>query len=265
MTTSRSTRRAQQEGHRALEIGGRVGFAINAVQHVLIGLLALQIAWGGGGARADQSGALGAVAAQPFGRTLLWLFVVGFVGLALVHLARGVGVRGDDSTSDRAKAGGLTVYYAVLAVLALQYAQGSGGGGGSKDVTARVLSWPGGQLLVGLVGLVLLGMGGYHCWKGATSGFRDELDDRDLSGRSGTAIERLGQAGYVAKGIALILIGVLVVIGAATFDPNAAGGLDTALRALAEQPFGPYLLTLVALGLIAFGGFLGVRARRGKV
>jgi len=174
-------------------------------------------------------------------------------------------VRGNDAGGDRANAGALTVYYAALALLALQYAQGSGSGGSGKDVTAKVLAWPGGQILVAAVGLVIVGIGGYHCWKGAASGFRDELDIRDLRGSSDTAIERVAQFGYIAKGLALILIGVLVVIGAVQFDPNAAGGLDPALHALASQPFGPWLLSAVALGLIAFGGFLAVRARRGKV
>ncbi|MGI9064535.1 MAG: DUF1206 domain-containing protein [Pseudonocardiaceae bacterium] len=260
MTTSGE---ATRQAHRGLEIAGRAGFGINAVQHVLIGLLALQIARGVGGARADQSGALGAVAAQPFGRTLLWLFVAGFAGLSLVHVARAVGIRGDDAKGDRFNAGALSVYYVALAVLALQFARGSGGGG--QDVTATALTWPGGRLLVGAVGLVFVGVGVYHCYKGVTSGFRDELNIRDLMGRSGTAVERFTQFGYLAKGVALILIGVLVVIGAVRFDPKSAGGLDTALHALASRPFGPYLLSLVALGLIAFGGFLAVRARRGKV
>lgn len=269
MTTSDE---ATRQAHRGLGIAGRAGFVINAVQHVVIGLLALQIAGGSsgtgdGGGRADQSGAFGAVAAQPFGRTLLWLFVAGFAALALVHLARAVGVRGDDAKGDRFNAGALSVWYVALAVLALQIALGasSGGGGGGKDVTATVLAWPGGQFLVGAVGLVFVGIGVYHCYKGVTSGFRDELDFRDLVGRSGTVVERLTQFGYLAKGVALLLIGVLVVVGAVRFDPSAAGGLDTALRALASQPFGPYLLSIVALGLIAFGGFLAVRARRGKV
>lgn len=265
MTSDEATRQA----HRWLAIAGRAGFVINAVQHGVIGLLALQIARGssgtGGGGRADQSGAFGAVAAQPFGRTMLWLFVAGFAALALVHVARAVGVRGDDAKGDRFNAGALSVWYVALAVLALQIALGSSGGGGGKDVTATALAWPGGQFLVGAVGLVFLGIGVYHCYKGVTSGFREELDIRDLTGRSGTAVERLVQFGYLAKGVALILIGVLVVIGAVQFDPNAAGGLDTALRVLADQPFGPYLLSVVALGLIAFGCFLAVRARRGKV
>lgn len=262
MTRGATARSAERQGQRALEIGGRIGWAVNAVQHVLIGVLAIQIAWGGGG-RADQGGALGAVAAQPFGRTLLWLFVVGFAALSLVHLARMVGVRGREVGKDRAQAGFLAVYYAALTLFVLQYASGTSGGGG--DVTAQALAVPGGQILVGVVGLVIVGIGAYHCWKGATTGFRDELDFRDLAGRSGTAVEWVAQFGYILKGLALVLIGALVVIAAVQTDPNGAVGLDAALKELASQPFGPYLLTLVGLGFIAFGGYLVVRARRGKV
>jgi hypothetical protein len=46
-----------------------------------------------------------------------------------------------------------------------------------------------------------------------------------------------------------------------TFDPSKARGLDGALRAILDLPFGRILLTLVALGIAAFGAFCLVRAR----
>jgi Domain of Unknown Function (DUF1206) len=65
--------------------------------------------------------------------------------------------------------------------------------------------------------------------------------------------ERSGQVGFIANGVAVALIGVLVMIAAWQFDPNEASGLDAALRTLAGQPFGPYLLMAVALGLACYG------------
>lgn len=254
-----------RSAQRTLGVLGRTGWVINAVQHILVAVLALQIAWSRSNAHASHSGALATVAAQPFGHAALVLFVAGFAGLALVHLARCIGVRGHDAATQRAQAGALAGYYTALAVLAEQYAQGAGGGASARDVTAYALSWPGGQLLVGVVGLVIVGIGVYHVVKGQREGFRDELDCRDRSGRSGIALERIAQFGYVTKGLALLLVGVLVVIGAVRFDPNAGGGLDAALRVLVGQPYGPWLLSLVALGLVAFAGYLVIRARRGKV
>jgi hypothetical protein len=59
----------------------------------------------------------------------------------------------------------------------------------------------------------------------------------------------------------LFLVGLLVVIAAARAQPEQSTGLDGGLKALKEQPYGPYLLAAVALGLIAYGLFLMVKAR----
>ena len=66
---------------------------------------------------------------------------------------------------------------------------------------------------------------------------------------------RLGQVGYAAKGVALAIVGLLFVVAGVTFDPDRAGGLDTALRTLNGQPYGPYLLTALALGIACFGAY----------
>lgn len=250
---------ATREGNRLATLLGKVGWAVNGVLHILIGVLAVQVAWSGGGS-ADQGGALSAVGEQPFGAALLWVFVVGFAGLALVYLLSAFGYRGDNANIERAKAAGKTVYYLALTVFVFQFAAGGGGGGGGSDATATVLGWPGGQFLVGAVGLVIIGIGGYHGYKGVTKKFLE-----DLRGGAGTGVIRLGQVGYLAKGVVLVVLGLLVVVAAIQFDPAQANGLDSALKTVKDQPFGPFLLTAVALGFIAFGCYLFVRARRGKV
>ena len=72
---------------------------------------------------------------------------------------------------------------------------------------------------------------------------------------------RLGQVGFPGKGIALAGVGALLVWAAVTFDPSKATGLDGALRTILDLPFGRILLTLVAMGIAAFGAYLFVRAR----
>ena len=49
--------------------------------------------------------------------------------------------------------------------------------------------------------------------------------------------------------------------GFPTYDPKKASGLDGAMRTIAQAPFGGIVLTLVALGLAAFGAFCFARAR----
>jgi hypothetical protein len=89
--------------------------------------------------------------------------------------------------------------------------------------------------------------------------------DMPLDRRARRATVRTGQVGFIAKGVSVALIGALVVVAAVRFRPEEASGLDAGLRALAAQPFGPYLLTVVALGLAVYGVFCFVDARYHRV
>jgi len=121
------------------------------------------------------------------------------------------------------------------------------------------MSHNGGRVLVVVVGLAIIGVAGYHVFKGVTKKFC-----QDLVGDPGVVVEHLALAGYVAKGIALGIVGVLFVVAGARQQPNKATGLDGALRTLREQPFGGVLLTLVALGLAAYGLYSFARAKRAR-
>ncbi|MFD7309388.1 DUF1206 domain-containing protein [Promicromonospora sp. NPDC059942] len=248
---------------RAVRGLARGGYVASGVLHLLIGWLAVQLALGQTEGQADQSGAFRAVARMPGGEVLLWLVGVGFAALALWQLATAVvGVpNADNQLAARAKSVAKAVLYGALAVTGVRYAQGSGGGSGSEEsLTARVLAMPGGAWLVGAAGLVIVGVGGYHVVKGVRKKFLE-----DLVGTGGSAVRpvvvRLGQAGYVAKGIALGVVGGLVVAAAVTTDPEQAGGLDEALHTMRDQPYGTVLLLVVGVGIAAFGGYSFARAR----
>ncbi|AEE46403.1 DUF1206 domain-containing protein [Cellulomonas fimi] len=257
------------------ELAARTGYAVSGVLHVLIGVLALQVAFGSSSQQADQSGAFATVASTPFGSALLWLFVLGLAALGLwevVKAVRGVPptMRGDlpggAGGAWRAKAAGRAVVYLALAAAALGFARGGGSSSEQQaaDLTARLMSATGGRLLVGLAGVAVVGVGAYHVVKGARKKFLSDLH-RLPSGTAGRVVERLGVWGYVLKGIALGIVGVLFVVAAVKADPAAAGGLDQALHTLRSQPGGPVLLGLVALGLVAYGGYAFARARFGRL
>jgi hypothetical protein len=117
-----------------------------------------------------------------------------------------------------------------------------------------------GRLLVGLVGVGVVVVGGYHVVKGWREKFLE-----DLEGSPSPWVRTAGRIGYVGKGVALAVVGVLLVVAAVQSDPEKAQGLDAALHALAGLPFGPVLLTLVALGFAAYGVYAFGRARHAKV
>jgi hypothetical protein len=244
---------AQQARHSdLLKHGARVGLVAYGVVHLIVAGIALQIAWSSGG-DASSGGALRKLAEQPFGRTMLWITVVGLVALALWQLGTAVwGYAGEDGAKrvrKRAGAAGRVVVYVTLAVSAAKVAGGSGSGG------TLALGAPAGRVLVALLAIAIIAVGVRQVHRGVTDSFTHDLEGGATSGDSGSAIIVLGRVGYAAKGVAIGVVGILFGWAALAYDPEKAGGLDDALRTVRDQPFGPYLLSAVALGLAAFGLF----------
>lgn len=239
----------------------RIGLASIGLLHILIGIIALAVATGAGG-QADQSGALQAIASVPGGVFVLWLVVVGLIVLAVWQLLAAVTVRGAGKTLlELVKA----VVYAALAVVTISIAMGGHHNTSSteKSMSARLLALPGGVFVLGLIGLVVVAVGVGFIRNGATHRF-----ERDLKlppDAWAGAITVLGRVGYIAKGVALLLVGGLMIAGAVTFDPSKAAGLDASLKALVSVPFGVFLLIAIAIGLIAYGLFWCVRAVRARL
>ena len=248
----------------SVETGARRGYAMSGLIQLLSGWIALKLAWGmdGGSEDADASGALATVVNTTTGPALLWLAMAGFALLGLWQLTEAVVGRHGAKATDRAKAVGKAVLYAVLAFSAVRVIQraGEGSEASTDSLTAQIMAAPGGRILVGLVGLGIIAGGGYHVWKGWTRGFLEDLD-----GHPGHTVEVAGRAGYIAKGIALVVVGGLFITAALSSEASEAGGLDAALKTVRDQPFGPFLLTIVALGLAAYGIYSFGRARHAKL
>lgn len=237
----------------------RVGMAVSGVVHLLMGWIALQLATTGGSENADTSGALGTLAENPLGLALLWVGVVGFLALAVWQLSEAMTA---PEAKDKVKAAAKTVVNLALAWSAFSFARGAGSDSAeqSQSTTATLLAAPAGVALVIAIGLGAAAVGVAHIIKGVKKKFLEELN-----AHPGAFVERAGQIGYVAKGIAFVIVGGLFVTAAVKNDPDEARGIDGALRALLEVPTGPVLLGLVALGLIAYGVYSFGRARHAKL
>ncbi|MDQ0736991.1 DUF1206 domain-containing protein [Arthrobacter agilis] len=250
---------------KGFELAARAGYVAAGILHLLIGLIALGLARGGSGS-ADQSGAIGQLAGGPGGTALLWFCFVGCLALALFQLGQvffGVrGRSGRDKLKARLKSGGQAVVYAAIGATFGQFALGgsSSSSGSTRSLSATLMSSPAGVALLLAIGVGILVVGGYFVYSGATRRFLREL--RGLpAGGAGTAVVALGSVGYIAKGFALGVLGVLVVVATVTNNPEQSTGLDGALKTLRDQPFGVWLLGAVALGLMAYGVFMIVRSR----
>jgi hypothetical protein len=244
----------------------RAGLVAYGVVHLLVGWLALQLAFGEKEDSASNSGALHYLAQQPMGGVLVWLIAIGMFLLVLWRLlefAFGYRDESDDTKRWRKRATSLfkAVIYGVIGWSAVQTATGSGGGGGTDSTTAKLMDLPGGQLIVGVVGLAIIGYGGSLVYRGWTEKFREHLDTQGQAGKDGSVYVLMGKIGYIAKGVAIAIVGGLFCYAAITHDPKKSGGLDQALQTVLGQPFGQALLTAIALGIAAYGVFCFARAK----
>jgi Domain of Unknown Function (DUF1206) len=253
---------------RAFEWLSRGGFVARGFVYAIVGILAFRLALGAGGKLVDQEGAFHAVAHQPFGSLLLTLLAIGLAAYALWRLVRaaiGHGPEGVDSGADRVVAFASGLVYAGLCVLALRVLTGSSGATSPSKATGGVLGWPAGTWLVGIAGLIFVGIALYQGYRGVTKDFLDDAKTETMGPATRAWIGWIGLLGYLARMVVFGLVGVFLIRAALDFNPKDAVGLDGALAKLLQQPYGPVLLGIVAVGLIAFALYSWSDARYRRI
>jgi hypothetical protein len=154
--------------------------------------------------------------------------------------------------------------YAALCVSTFAFIAGTSREGQAEKqstLTARVMKHDFGRWLVGAAGVVVVIVGIVLIVNGARKKFEEELRTGEMSPTTRRVVSRLGMVGTISRGIVFATAGILVVDAAVSFDPKESRGLDGALRTLADQPYGPWILGALALGLMAFGAFGFAAAR----
>ncbi|MEU1557128.1 DUF1206 domain-containing protein [Streptomyces scabiei] len=255
------------------EGAARAGLTARGVIYLLVGALALQIAFGGSSEQADRQGALEEIAEKPLGSVLLWALGVGLVGMALWRLSEAVfGAAGADGHkwTKRLASAARFAFYSFVAYSVLAFAAGEGGGGGSsdeqsRDVTARALELPGGQWIVGAAGVGVVVAGGWIGVRAVMRSYHKHLRLGEMSRRTRRLVDVSGVGGGVARGLVFAAAGVFAVRAAIRYEPDEAKGLDDTIRSFADAPAGPALLACVAAGLVLFGVFSFAMARWRKV
>ncbi|WP_431962985.1 DUF1206 domain-containing protein [Actinacidiphila sp. bgisy160] len=260
-------------GRKAIRAGARAGLAARGVVYVLLGVLALRVAFDGSSEQADRGGAIARLADRPFGGFLVWALAVGFAGMTLWRSSEAAfGAAGPDGgkAGKRLMSAARAVFYAFVTYSVVTFAvNGSAGGGSSdetsKDLTARALDWPMGRWLVGAAGLALAGAGVWIAARALLRRFRKHLRTGAMSARVRRVVDFLGVAGGASRGVVFAAAGCFAVVAAVRSDPDRARGLDDTLRTFRGSPAGPWMLAVIAAGLALFGVFSWAMARWRRV
>ncbi len=254
-----------------LEYLARGGFIAYGVIHLLFAWLALQVALGDSSGETDQSGALEAIGAQTGGKFLLVLVIIGMVAMAIWQaFEAAIGESGPQDNAAKAErfvSACRAILYLYFAWIAYKVVKGanSSQGDSQQSSASNLMDGTGGRWLVGLAGLIVAGVGVGLIVYGVRKSFEKHLNTQQMDTRVRRTVRRLGVAGYSAKGTAYAIAGGLIVAAAVTYDAEKARGLDAALKTLAGQSYGPWLIGLIALGVAAYGVYCFFQAKYRKV
>ncbi len=254
-----------------LEIFTRTGFVGYGLLHLAIAWLALQIAFGHSGDRADQSGAFALMEHQPLGRFLLIVVAVGLGAMAIWQLLLAIGghreFSGRRRTMERLASAGRVVIYGFLLWTDVKVLNNpaTSSAATQQKATAGVLDHSWGVVLVVIAGVAVFAIGAGMAVYGIKRKFEAKLKLAQASRSVRQGVVRLGQVGYIARGVAFAIVGALLVEAGVTHDANESRGLDGALRELAGKPLGGVLLTVIAIGFAAFGVYCFFQAKYRKI
>jgi len=281
-TTSRSTHKAGESAMSTAKRNAarpwvqwleRFGFLIRGAIYIVIGLLALELAIGAGGAATSPTGAIALMGRQPAGKLFLAVIAVGLAGYALWGFVRAIldplG-RGTDTKGLIDRAGFLFsgISYAALlvpTVLALLNKPGGSAQGSIPGLPATLTTGPTGKWLVIAFGLFWIGAGVGQLVTAYTAHFLRDLKTSTMSAQEVKTATWLGKSGYAARGIVFALIGLIILQTVFAVGAKQAQGFDGALAALAHAPHSEILLGAVAMGLILFGVYSALCAKWNKI
>jgi uncharacterized membrane protein YidH (DUF202 family) len=235
-----------------VEQTGRVGWAARGVLYLLVAILVARVPTTGSARKADQRGALQALGDRPFGGALLVAIAVGLFAFA-VFRAYEAARAGDEKTTRRLGWGVSAIVYAHIAFTAVRVlVRPEGGGDEQRALTARVLGWPGGPILIAAVGLGVIVAAANFARKAIKERFRVDIDDAAVPRPASPVVKVVGVAGWLGRSLVWGLVGWFLVRAAFEHDAKQPVGLDETLRALVGETWGVAVIWVAVAGLTAF-------------
>lgn len=267
----RATQQAGEKSKEWIEKLARFGFVAKGAIYILIGILAGMAALNmGSNQQASKNGAVQMIFEQPFGKILAWILVIGLVGYVVWRFVQAV--KDPDNAGSDAKGMAKRIGYAISGIIygAFTFSivrtltgggSSSGGSNNRQALTAQVLQWNGGSVIVTIAGLVIIGLGINYLYKAYTTKFNEKMHNERMSAGEQTWITRLGRIGFTARGIVWAILGYFVLQAGLNSNAGQVKGSEGVFSAIEQLSYGQWILLAVATGLVAYGVFQFAKAK----
>jgi|SRR3989344_1818222 len=243
----------------------RLGYAARGLIYSIIGILAIMLVLGISGSLQDQQGAIAAIGQNLIGRILLGIVLIGLIGYSLWGLIRAFFDplhKGKDLKGVLERIGFFisAVAYSILIppTYNIIFGMSNAAQNGAqviqiRNIISTIFLIPFGEWIVGLIGVIVLGVSGYFIYQGIRYNFEQQIKPYALTSKQIKVIKIMGRFGTLARAIVAALIGLFLLYAAFNASSLKVKGIDGVLLILLDQPYGSWLLGVVALGLLAFG------------
>lgn len=235
----------------------KMGYAARGTVYLVIGGLALLTAFGEGGKTTDSKGAILEIMKQPFGNGLLLILIIGLVGYSAWRFTQAIKDTDGHGRSAKALAirSGLfisAVTHTALAFWAVKLVLGSDTNKSSRATEngKALLETDFGQIALGIAGLIVIGVGFAHIYKGWQSRFERYMSIPADKNKWARPICRFG---LIARGIVWCIVGWFFIKSAMMAGGGEIKGMSEALASLRSADYGSWVFGTVAAGLFAFG------------
>lgn len=251
----------------------RFGLVSKGIVYFLMGTLSVLAAMGLSSEKGDKAEAFKLIYEQPFGRVILVAIALGLLGYVMLRFFQAFKNTENKNNDikgilDRIGFGMSGVLYLAIGIYAMNLAvkgaeSGDGGGNDSRQsIVGKILEYPGGEYIIGIASLIIIGMGIYQITRGVTGKFMKKVNlyKSDMK----DAFKTAGVLGYVSRGVVLTIIGYFLLHAAWLSNPSEAQGTGAAFAFL-QNNFGSLMMAIVAVGMAGYGVFCFVKAKYQRI
>jgi hypothetical protein len=244
-----------------LEFLERLGYLVRGALYAVMGFLALRIALSQPGGKAtDLSGSLVWLIGNPFGKVVLVVTIIGLIAYSIWGFVRAIYDplhRGHDAKGIMARIGFITSALSYLAIVFFALQILGGQGGASHDSTQKTVSTlltnPAGGAITVVLGVISLGIAIGQFVEAYRATFKNDLKAAEMSTSERDIAIGLGRFGMAARGVTFLVIGWFLVQAGIHHNASDAHGFGGAFLFLLAQPYGRWLVGIIALGFVALG------------